>query len=657
MDKTNDKTNNLTSLKTPTIFYPLIAFVIILTIIMFLLFFKVNLNPFSASSVPKSAQEITKNVFIVTFFVLLVLFLCLFLLPNFKSLKGLFEQISNVTYVIIYTVALIVFFTSVPGDFINNNAKYITPITIGFGLIAYYLSLQRDYIAEFNVNYERIKTVILLFCLITSYIIFYNKDPGGYISEHFGFTLLLTILVAVFGFLYLITVLTLPDNPIQASTGDKSMNFLSNFSNFSVYGSVLFVIFLTIVSSLIYSYPGGFFNNNPSSGPVLIFILLISIMWSLLLMANLFPEFSYNATSLNKMSIFKRALLVLFGLVVSGLVIFWILYNIQNFSGQSSITSLILNLLLVLIFLAFIYKTINVNFPVGNTKKNAFFNMITNFIFYIPCLFSDSFDFIGKQIMGEINASTAGSLLMLLLAVIIIVVYFSFPSLFNKISSQGGQQLINQPVNLTRLNSLGTYEQLNGSNQFDYQYAISSWIYIDAAPPNTSASYANFTSILNFGNKPNVLYKANENTLMITMQQKDLEKTTENKLIDYDENGARIIYKNTNIPLQKWNNIIINYNGGILDIFLNGELVKSVVGVVPYYTLDNLTVGQENGLNGGICNVVYFRKALTRSNIYYLYNTVKNKTPPVMNDSNVTILKNNLSTVESSTKSVVNHTL
>jgi hypothetical protein len=283
--------------------------------------------------------------------------------------------------------------------------------------------------------------------------------------------------------------------------------------------------------------------------------------------------------------------------------------------------------------------------------------MITNFIFYIPCLFSDSFDFIGKQVMGEINASTAGSLLMLLLAVIIIVVYFSSPSLFNKISSQGGQQLVNQPVNLTRVNSLGTYEQLNGSNQFDYQYAISSWFYIDAAPPNTSASYANFTSILNFGNKPNVLYKANEQTLMITIQQKDLEKTTDNKLIDYDDNGDRIIYKNKNLPLQKWNNVIINYNGGILEIFLNGELVKSVVGVVPYYTLDNLTIGQENGLNGGICNVIYFRKALTRSNIYYLYNTVKNKTPPVMNDSNVTILKNNLSTVESSTKSVVNNTL
>jgi hypothetical protein len=140
---------------------------------------------------------------------------------------------------------------------------------------------------------------------------------------------------------------------------------------------------------------------------------------------------------------------------------------------------------------------------------------------------------------------------------------------------------------------------------------------------------------------------------MVTMEQKDLEKTTENKLTDFDNNGNRIIYKNNNIPLQKWNNIIINYNGGILDIFLNGELVKSEAGVVPYYTLDNFTIGEINGIKGGICNVVYFRKALTRSNIYYLYNLSKKKSPPVNNDSNATILKNNISTIASSTQTVV----
>jgi hypothetical protein len=122
------------------------------------------------------------------------------------------------------------------------------------------------------------------------------------------------------------------------------------------------------------------------------------------------------------------------------------------------------------------------------------------------------------------------------------------------------------------------------------------------------------------------------------MQQKNLQDVTKNKITDFDSEGNRIIYINDNMLLQKWNNLIINYNGGTLDIFLNGELVKSSIEVVPYYTFENLTIGENNGIKGGICNVVYFRRALTSQNIYYIYNTVKDITPPILNDSNQTIL-------------------
>ena len=267
-------------------------------------------------------------------------------------------------------------------------------------------------------------------------------------------------------------------------------------------------------------------------------------------------------------------------------------------------------------------------------------------------MFGDAFDYIGKFTSGQYSASSMGSLLMLIFAIILLVVYFTMPSLFNKLNMQGGKQLVNKPVYIDSQYSLGTYQELNGSDNLNYQYAISFWVFIDAMPPNTSASYSKFTSLLNFGNKPNVLYNGKTNTLMITMDQKDLKDTTNNKLTDFDENNNRIIYKDNNVLLQKWNNIIINYNGGILDIFLNGELVKSDIGVVPYYTIDNLTIGEDGGIKGGMCNVIYFSKALNSSNIYYLYNMVKNKTPPVLNDSNETILKQNINTVSSSAKTI-----
>ena len=98
---------------------------------------------------------------------------------------------------------------------------------------------------------------------------------------------------------------------------------------------------------------------------------------------------------------------------------------------------------------------------------------------------------------------------------------------------------------------LGTYEELNGSDTFDYQYAISAWIYINSDAPNTSEAYNKYTSILNFGGKPNVLYNGKTNSLMVTMEQKDLQKTTSNKLTEFDDNGNRIMYINHNVLLQK----------------------------------------------------------------------------------------------------------
>ena len=56
-------------------------------------------------------------------------------------------------------------------------------------------------------------------------------------------------------------------------------------------------------------------------------------------------------------------------------------------------------------------------------------------------------------------------------------------------------------------------------------------------------------------------------------------------------------------------------------------------------TLDNLTIGEDNGINGRICNVVYFKSPLTTSKMYILYNMVKDKTPPITTEANKTIIK------------------
>jgi cytochrome bd-type quinol oxidase subunit 2 len=642
--------NVLPEIKKPFAFYPIIILIVVLTIVLFLIIYKVKITGGGDS---KSSEEIAQNVSIILFFVLLLFVICVILLPNFKGIKTIFEQISNVTYVIIYTIFLILFFRFLPDDTINDYAYIILPVTIILGVFMFYKSSTYSYIDKIDVNYERVKMMILFFCLITVFITYYTIDPGGYITKYFGYSSLLLIIISVFSFLYLIIVLTLPDKVKTAEKGATSSNFLSNFTNISSYGSLIFLVFLITITFVIATYPDGFFTNKDISSSAMVILIIICILWSILLGTSLFPETVDNSIASNKMNLFKRSLLVLFGIVISGLIIGWIIYNVQHYSGQSDITSLLLNIGLTIIVLGLIYKIIVVKLPSGNSKKNAFFNLILNTVLYIPCLFSGLFDKIGKSAFTSVDKETSGGLIMIILLVILIILYFFIPNIINSINVQGGKTLVNQPVSTDVLNTLGTYQDLNESEDYDYQYALSFWVFIESTPNNMVPKLQNNKlSILNYANKPNVLYDINTKSLIITTKQKYLEKNTNNKLIDFDEDGNRILYRNSNIPLQRWNNIVLNYNGGIFDIFLNGELVKSDNGVVPYYTLDNLTVGQDNGMNGGICNVVYFRKALTTNNIFFIYNLVKNMDPPVLNSSNKTILKDNISTIDSSIKTV-----
>lgn len=658
MNSPNDSNNIskndvLPNFKIPSVFYPFMAMIVILVIAIFMIMFKINLTNTSPSTLTDSNVSSIANIILIVFIVLIILGLSVMFLPNLKELKEFFIQTNGVSFTILYTILLILFFRLIPDNIINDYAFIILPITLMLTGFVFYNATKSNYVEEFNINYERMKSIILLFCFLTTIIVYYNIDPGGYITKYFGSSLLFTIILSAFAFLYIIVLLTLPKKDGSPISG-ASEHFLKNFSNFSVYGSISFLVFLSIITYLISTYPGGFMKDKNTSTSIIILLLIVCILWIILLGGFVFPEMSIGSDVNDRTNLFKRALLSLFGLTISGLLIFWIVYNTQNLSGKSGMTSFILNLIIVVSILALLYRTMNVKIPQAgaNSKKNAFFDLLINLIFYIPCIFSGLFDKILNLGKNEYMSSTKGSFIMLLTVIVLSLVYFFMPSVYNSIYLQGGELLVNKPVDTNTKYSLRTYQELNGDDTFDYQYAISCWVFLNSGAPNMNSSYSKYTSLLNFGEKPNILYNGSTNTLMVTMQQKDLKKTTKNKLIDFDENGNRIVFIQPNVLLQKWNNIIINYNGGILDIFINGELVKSDIGVVPYYTLDNLTIGEDNGIKGGICNVVYFKRALTATNIYVLYNMIKNKDLPVTNDSNITITKKNMETLSNSINSI-----
>jgi hypothetical protein len=196
---------------------------------------------------------------------------------------------------------------------------------------------------------------------------------------------------------------------------------------------------------------------------------------------------------------------------------------------------------------------------------------------------------------------------------------------------------------------------------------MSFWFYIDSFPPSTNASYNKIVPILSYGENPTIKYSSANNTLYITVKQnidgnsledlkKDIELNPEiidkwknekdkiNNSIedaknmrfsnDVDTDGHRIIYDHPDVQLQKWNHILLNYNGGTLDVFYNGRLVKSAIEVVPYMKFDMLSVGSDNGISGNIANLMYFDHPLDILTINTLYTSLMDKNPPVIPGNN-----------------------
>lgn len=638
----NNKSNNSKNknirldLMSPLPFYSVWIWIILLLIILIYLFSGSQIEISSSSLDPATyipSEETTKiigEIFLIIFFLLIIFVFCLALIPNFKQIKDLFVNISSVSYVIIYTIFLILLFSNIPSSTLNTYPYFFTITTLLIGIFSFYRAGSVNYAKEFNVNYERIKSIILFFCLITVYITFYSVNPGGIISEYGGSALLISILLGVFALLYIIILFTLKNEkhiPVVQTQG----NILLNFTKFSYYGLISFFIFLIAVTAMIVKFPGGFFNqsNIVRSSAIIIITLWISILWSILLVSNLFPEIKDNSLLVSKLDLFQRSLLLLFGIVLAILAIMWVCLTMNNLSSTSGTANFIVNLFIILIMLTAIYKLLIIRAPVGNEKKNSFLMLITSILFYIPCLFSNSLDSLTGLYNENKNENHYWNVLIII--IILYITYLSFPILKNKYLLQGGEILINEPTMTNSEITLGNYESLNKNGAITYNYAISFWLFLNSFPQNSSGN--KYATIVSYGRKPNIEYNALLNKLRITVKQADLRNATNNKLMKFTADGERIIYIKNKLALQKWTNIILNFDGGTLDIFINGKLVSSSIEVVPYYTLDNLVCGQNNGYIGSICNLIYFQKKLSLNNITVLYNSLKDQETPILKNN------------------------
>jgi len=427
----------------------------------------------------------------------------------------------------------------------------------------------------------------------------------------------------------------------------QSESFTTKFM-LTLFGLFMLGIYLYNPNNILKNISGANFT-------IILFICLFFIG-----MIFIYNYFTVDASGMaNKWEdIFSKMAYTMIGLSISISMIILMVGAIANSQGEKPTVGMyILNALIVLGMLTIVYNLLDVD---KLFKDNLYAKLIVNMILYIPCLISDLAD----MLMSEYYKMNYFTLIIVVLEIMFIIAYwFIYPDAMSKIYSGGGKLLVNDPISLASLKTVGYYRNLSGTTLLDskpnkkdiasnnskvflnpvsgkplldpsgnpildqsgnyfmptrvntYQYCMSFWLYINPMP-----SYGDkFLSLLNYGNNPNVMYNPSKNDFSVFMKSPSGD-CTKTDIIP--------IYTNMDIPFQKWFNVVLNYDSGRLDVFLNAELVKTSFDVISCIDYDALTIGENSGANAKICNLTYFQTPVDIVTIRTMYNVAKIEDTP-----------------------------
>lgn len=400
------------------------------------------------------------------------------------------------------------------------------------------------------------------------------------------------------------------------------------------------IILFCFMIGVIYSISSDNSINNKSY-TYSFFILLI--VFTILYVLHLFNSNKYPDKSMTFLTIFFVCVLV---------IIFTIYGMVSLKSSEVIYVNYTLSLISVFILITSLALFYNI-FIEYLKKQSGALGLLINFVFFIPCLFSDLIEYLTEQY----NITPNIVFVLFILEIIFVLLYFYIPIIQQKIAdSKSSNVLLKKPVflnkkiditDLTLLQSqivdsatgLPTVPIKNQINRFDQyitqyrdnNYGFSMWIFIN--PTNTSIGQE--VEIFNYANgKPRITYSNNvssHNNFNIYLTN----------LIDPDDtnkpdNTNPTVSYEISLPIQKWNYFAFSYYANNVDLFINGILERTFTFTnnkpIPGSITDTITIGQDkNGINGAICNIQYFQNPLLLSQVANTYNILYNKNPPLLN--------------------------
>jgi len=227
---------------------------------------------------------------------------------------------------------------------------------------------------------------------------------------------------------------------------------------------------------------------------------------------------------------------------------------------------------------------------------------------------------------------------ILLLIVIAICGYFLYQYFNNKKETQKSKLLIPyiHDAQLDKMFTSGSIPATVSGNE----YNINMWLYINdyqyrneedkciifKGPISSIQSVNDIENVINNESNPSVWFKKHVNTLVV-LTGLDTNFSTEcDKIQECGKGGiANDKCEIEDFPIQRWVNLNISLRNNVLDIFMDGSLVKScILSGSPTTNNGDLFVGKKGndsmtGFNGYISKLEYTNKALSVDDINKRY--------------------------------------
>lgn len=227
-----------------------------------------------------------------------------------------------------------------------------------------------------------------------------------------------------------------------------------------------------------------------------------------------------------------------------------------------------------------------------------------------------------KDFMNSNSLVAKFSFLLLVIFIFIILLKFSIgllSSFFNNVNNNpllingmvDAKQMLIIPQDPSVNNSTTVPRSVNGPNGIEFSWSV--WIYINDLKYLTGQYRHIFhkgndsidSNGLNFpNNAPGMYISPNTNELTIIMNT-------------YEVINQEILI--SDIPINKWVNVILRCKNTILDVYINGTITKSVTLIgVPKQNYGDVYVAMNGGFDGYISDLQYFSYAVGTNEISHL---------------------------------------